>query len=82
MLDGMSHEEFNEWCAKDLIEPIGNRGTNEILVRLAVMIAVYLGHDDAKKSAFAPWMWTEKEEEPVSDEVAIAALQTTGARVT
>lgn len=82
MLDSMTHDEFHEWCAKDLIEPIGNAGTNEILARLAVMIAVYLGNTEAKKSAFAPWMWTEKEEEPVSDDVAIAALEVAGARVT
>jgi hypothetical protein len=78
----MTHDEFHEWCAKDLIEPIGNAGTNEILARLAVMIAVYLGNADAKKSAFAPWMWNKKEEEPVSDDVAIAALEVAGARVT
>lgn len=80
MLSEMSHAEFDEWCAKDLIEPIGNRGTHEILVRLCCMIATYIGQEGVKKNAFAPWM-IEPEEEPVSDEVAIAALMMAGARL-
>ena len=80
MLASMTHQQFDEWCAKDLIEPIGNHGTNEILVRLCCMIAAYLGQDSPKKNAFAPWM-IEPEEEPVSDDVAIAALMVAGARL-
>jgi hypothetical protein len=81
MLESMTHQEFDEWCAKDMIEPIGNRGTNEILARLCVLIASYLGQKEAKKEAFAPWMRDPKKEKPVSESVAIAALTIGGARL-
>lgn len=79
MLSRMTHAQFDEWCAKDLIEPIGSRGTNDILVRLAVMIATKLGQEDVQPAAFAWWLHKEKDE-AVSDDVAIAALQTMGAK--
>lgn len=75
----MTHAQFDEWCAKDLIEPIGTSGTNEILTRLAMMIAGYLGQEDVKPSAFAWWMKSKKDK-PVDDDVAIAALEAIGAR--
>ncbi len=77
----MTHAQFDEWCAKDLIEPIGTSGTNEILTRLAMMIAGYLGQEDVKPSAFAWWMKSKKDK-PVDDDVAIAALEAIGARKT
>lgn len=79
MLDRMTHAQFDEWCAKDLIEPIGTSGTNDILTRLAMMIAGYLGQEDVKASAFAWWMKSKKDK-PVDDDVAIAALEARGAR--
>lgn len=79
MLDRMTHEQFDEWCAKDLIEPIGTRGTNEILTRLAMMVAGFLGQEDVSPSAFAWWM-ESKRDKPVDDDVAIAALEAIGAR--
>lgn len=82
MLSRMTHAQFEEWHAKDLIEPIGNYGTNEILARLCVLIATYLGQKDVKKAAFAPWMVEPKRNKPVTEEVAIAALQIAGARLT
>jgi len=81
MLSRMSHAQFDEWCAKDLIEPIGSRGTNHILTRLAMLIAGYLGQDDAKPEAFAWWL-KDKTDSTVDDSVAIAALELTGAKVT
>ena len=82
MLSQMTHAQFEEWHAKDLIEPIGNHGTNEILARLCVLIATYLGQKDVKKAAFAPWMVEPKRGKTVADDVAIAALQIAGARLT
>ena len=82
MLSRMTHAQFEEWHAKDLIEPIGNHGTNEILARLCVLVATYLGQKDVKKSAFAPWMVEPKRSKTVDDDVAIAALQIAGARLT
>lgn len=75
----MTHTQFDEWCAKDLIEPIGSRGTNEILTRLAMMIAGFLGQENVSPTAFAWWI-ESKTDKPVDDNVAIAALEAIGAR--
>jgi hypothetical protein len=77
MLSTMSHAQFDEWCAFDLIEPIGERGTNDILTRLAVMIAAKLGEKEVKPSAFA-WWKEDATDKPVKEDVAIATLQMTG----
>lgn len=77
----MTHAQFDEWCAKDLIEPIGSSGTNEILTRLAMMIAGFLGQEDVSPAAFAWWIESKKDK-PVEDDVAIAALEAIGARKT
>jgi len=82
MLSGMTHEQFNMWCAKDIVEPIGNQGTHEILVRLSVLLATFMGQERVKESVFAFWRQDKKEKAAVSDDVAIAALEATGARVT
>lgn len=78
MLSGMSHKQFDEWCAKDIVEPIGTAGTNEILMRLAMVVAILAGHKEAKVSDFATWVTTT--EKPSDDGVAIAALEAIGAR--
>lgn len=78
MLSQMTHDQFDEWCAKDLIEPIGTSGTNEILMRLAMVVAVSAGHKDVKAEDFATWLKTK--EKPTDDSVAIAALEAIGAR--
>lgn len=80
-MDRMTHAQFDEWCAKDLIEPIGSSGTNEILTRLAMMIAGFLGQEDVSPAAFAWWIESKKDK-PVEDDVAIAALEAIGARKT
>lgn len=54
----MSHEQFDEWCAKDTVEPIGSNGTNEIMMRLAMVVAISAGHKEAKVSDFATWIKT------------------------
>lgn len=55
MLDGMTAEQFNEWRAKDIIEPIGSAGTHEILIRIGAMIAAMGGAEDPSDQMFAPW---------------------------
>jgi hypothetical protein len=80
MLSQMSHKQFDEWCAKDLVEPIGSNGTNEILMRLAMVVATGLGHKDVTVGDFATWIATK--ETFTDDSVAIAALEAIGARET
>ena len=63
MLARMTSEQFNEWRAKDLIEPIGQTGTHEILIRLAMMISAMAGSEDATERMFAPWRTEAKPEE-------------------
>ena len=78
MLSGMSHEQFDEWCAKDIVEPIGTAGTNEILMRFAMVVAISAGHKDVKMDDFATWLKTK--EKPADESVVIAALEAIGAR--
>ena len=78
MLSKMSHNQFDEWCAKDIVEPIGSNGTNEILMRLAMVVAMASGLKEAKVSDFATWIKTV--DPPADSSVAIAALEAIGAR--
>lgn len=55
MLDGMTSEQFNEWRAKDIIEPIGSVGIHEILIRIGAMIAAMGGAEEPSEKMFAPW---------------------------
>lgn len=80
MLDSMTHEQFAEWCAKDIIEPIGASGTNDILSRIGVLIAMYMGNKEADETLFQHW---KKLEQPAAKEdTLIAALEMVGARRT
>jgi hypothetical protein len=56
MLSEMSHEQFDEWCAKDMIEPIGSmQPVCEILAKIGKMIAAFMGHE-MKDEHFMPWI--------------------------
>jgi hypothetical protein len=68
MLDAMPIDQFNEWCAKDRIEPIGH-GTR-MLGLLAYMLASYLSPEKVDSKAFLPWL-TEK---PQIDNMAAKTL--------
>ena len=56
MLDSMSPQQFDEWIAKDLIEPIGH--VNQMAGFIAYAIAAYMGGKDAeaKPVDFMPWL--------------------------
>ena len=55
MLDGMTHRQFAEWIAKDMIEPIGHSGAHDILARIGVLVAAFMGNQDATESMFKRW---------------------------
>lgn len=60
MLSQMSHEQFDEWCAKDLIEPIGtNDSTCRILTKIGRIIAAFMGQE-MKDKDFMPWIAKHK----------------------
>lgn len=52
----MSHEQFDEWCAKDMIEPIGSmQPVCDILTKIGKIIAAFMGHE-MEESHFMPWI--------------------------
>ena len=55
MLETMSPDEFNEWCIKDAIEPIGYH--NQMLGLIAWFLHSYLAGDESVPSEhFMPWL--------------------------
>ena len=84
MLEGMTPDQFNEWRAKDLVEPIGHYGTHEILSMIGALIASYLGSKDGENNPVDQWhfkWWQERPPEPEgSVESMFAALEMIGAK--
>lgn len=63
MLSEMSHEQFNEWCAKDMIEPIGsNPVVCQVLTKIGKIIAAFMGQE-MEDSHFMPWAKKQKKNE-------------------
>lgn len=84
MLDGMTPDQFEEWRAKDLVEPIGHAGTHEILSMIGALIASYLGSKDGDSNPIDQWFfkwWQERPPEPEGTiEGMFAALEMIGAK--
>jgi hypothetical protein len=60
MLSKMSHQQFDEWCAKDMIEPIGtSEPLCRILTKIGRMIAAFMGQE-MKDKDFMPWIAKHK----------------------
>lgn len=83
MLESMTPAQFAEWCAKDLVEPIGNRGATDILAMLAAMVANAVGAKSAGGGKLRPEdfaYWKETPEQPAASADAVAfALKSIGA---
>jgi hypothetical protein len=76
MLSRMTPKEWQEWRAKDLIEPIGTDvRVCEILTKIALMMAGMLGIE-ADEFAFMPWKKTEKSEEKLTAKQSRAFITT------
>lgn len=82
MLDQMSPEQFHEWCAKDLVEPIGHAGTHEILSQIAYMLASYLGAKDVTPWTYKYWQTKPEDVAETDVDAAAMALEMLGARRT
>ncbi len=82
MLDEMTPQQFLEWQAKDLIEPIGHRGTHEILALFASMVANWMGNKNIKPESFMWWRQKQQEDSKpeASMDAAIMALESIGAQ--
>ena len=79
MLASMTSQQFDEWCAKDLIEPIGHAGTHDILAMIGAMLAAYIGSKDVELSDFK-WWKKEETEKPVEQDSVIMAFEAFGMR--
>ena len=55
MLDGMTPEQFEEWCAKDEVEPIGH--ATRMLGLIAYLITAHMSGDESEIDPleFMPW---------------------------
>ncbi len=56
MLDRMTPAQFDEWCAKDEVEPIGY--SSRMLGLIGYMLATYMAGDkadDVKVDDYMPW---------------------------
>jgi len=83
MLDEMTPQQFTEWQAKDLIEPIGHRGTHEILSLFASMVGAALGNKNLTPQSFMWWRQAEKQRQPDAEksmEAAAMLLESIGAK--
>ena len=54
MLESMTPEQFNEWCAKDAVEPIGYQ--SQALGMIAHLIHSYMSQGEGEAEQFMPWM--------------------------
>ncbi len=79
MLSRMTHEQFDEWCAKDIIEPIGNSGTHDVLARIGMLIASFMGKEDSSESMFK-W-WEKYKDEAADEETVFKTLEATAGAV-
>lgn len=62
MMSRMSIDQFNEWCAKDRIEPIGQEATRQTLAMLGVTVAQLGGcKQEPELRWFMPWLKAVKE---------------------
>ena len=54
MLESLTPDQFNEWCAKDIVEPIGYQ--SQALGMIVYMIHSYLSEDAQDAEVFMPWL--------------------------
>ena len=78
MLDHMTPQQWAEWQAKDSVEPIGHRGTHEVVAILGAMLAGAWGSPEVTPATFMHWR--QQPEKVASHEAAAMALQMIGAK--
>ena len=78
MLDHMTPQQWAEWQAKDSVEPIGHRGTHEVVSILGAMLAGAWGSPEVTPATFMHWR--QQPEKVASHEAAAMALQMIGAK--
>jgi len=54
MLDSMTPEQFDEWCAKDAVEPIGY--ASQTLGMIVYLLHSYMSGEQQDAESFMPWL--------------------------
>lgn len=80
MLDHLTPQQWAEWQAKDAVDPIGHRGTHEVVSILGAMLAGAWGANDIGPDTFMHWRQKTEDESTTSHDVAAMALQMIGAK--
>ena len=80
MLDHLTPQQWAEWQAKDAVDPIGHRGTHEVVSILGAMLAGAWGASDIGPDTFMHWRQKSESESTASHDVAAMALQMIGAK--
>ena len=79
MLSEMTHQQFDEWCAKDMVEPIGTtEPICRILTKIGRMIAAFMGQE-MKDKDFMPWITKQskrKEQRALTPRQSAVAINT------
>lgn len=60
MLDHMTTDQFDEWCAKDVIEPIGEEKTRVLLGMIGMIVAKFAGINLSEQD-FTPWVKVDED---------------------
>jgi hypothetical protein len=84
MLDTMTPQQFAEWQAFDSLEPLGDRGTHDILAMIGCLISGYMQATDERGDDIGPYHFTHWREKPKHCNAGArqlsAMLQAMGAR--
>lgn len=86
LLLAMTPDQFDEWCAKDAIEPIGQAGVTALLATIGAIIASWstsegneVKPEEVRRASVVDgqnWRPIELEEKEASPEAAVALMST------
>jgi hypothetical protein len=75
MLDSMTPKQFDEWCLKDRVEPIGEEASRHILALIGVTIArSFGGAKDVTVENFMPWLKQRKTQQSDDQMMAVMSM--------
>lgn len=78
MLESMTPRQFEEWFARDRIEPIGNKGIHDLLTRIGSCVASMVSENPVSEKEFRPWKGHEPPEPVATAEQIIAMARAAG----
>jgi len=78
MLDSMTPQQFQEWCAFDRVDPIGNQGLCDTIANFAVVVCNGLGAEINQGDLMAwvkPWGTSKTSGRAISPNQAAAMVK-------